>query len=540
VSCHPEAVYSVYVDGELPLAALREVEAHLVSCRECRALVLALREEGTLLRDALRERERSAPRRARVPVTPARGLALGLLPTVAFLGVALGVAGWVVESQIPAALRWANPLSWIGAYEMAFDLIFWLRDRAPGLLELVVAVAATASVSAILSFAVTLVFRRVAGRAALGAILLAALLAPKPGAAFALRNDESVRVGPDEVLQESLLVSGDRVVIEGVVEGDLFAFAERVLVEGEVRGNVYAVAQSLEVDGRVTGSVHAVSERTDVGGRIDGNLYSFSEDVTIAQQGSLGRDLAAAGRGVAIDGAVGRDLMVAAEWLDLRGSVARNALVHADRAALFDGASIGGDLDVHLQKGRQVEVAEGAVIGGELHRLEHGHLFGEKEERFFDAASFLHLGILLTAMFLVGMALHAVLPQVFDVHLETGGDFFRAAGYGLAALLGVPVALVLVALTVVGIPIALIGLWIYLSALLVSGTLVAALVGATVLRGERASAFGLRLLVGLVLLGIASILPFVGGIFRIAILLTGTGLLVERGLGAWHSRAGAH
>src|SRR6185295_18420267 len=49
MSCPNPITCLLYADGELAGSALREIEAHLVSCRDCRARVVALREESALL-----------------------------------------------------------------------------------------------------------------------------------------------------------------------------------------------------------------------------------------------------------------------------------------------------------------------------------------------------------------------------------------------------------------------------------------------------------------------------------------------------------
>ena len=54
--CPPEATWAVYADGELAGEPLRRAEAHLISCADCRARVLALREEARLLAAVLHER----------------------------------------------------------------------------------------------------------------------------------------------------------------------------------------------------------------------------------------------------------------------------------------------------------------------------------------------------------------------------------------------------------------------------------------------------------------------------------------------------
>ena len=57
MSCFPELTYSIYADDELTADERRNVDAHLVGCRSCRVLVSSLRDEASLVSDALHERE---------------------------------------------------------------------------------------------------------------------------------------------------------------------------------------------------------------------------------------------------------------------------------------------------------------------------------------------------------------------------------------------------------------------------------------------------------------------------------------------------
>jgi cytoskeletal protein CcmA (bactofilin family) len=533
MSCLPEAVYSVYVDGELPPQKVRDVEAHLVRCRDCRALVLALREEGTLLADALLERDNPAYRSSARPA-PARGLAIGLIPSLTAVGLVVAVVGWIVESLLPSSMTWLNPLNLIGAYEMAFDLIFLIRNQAPGLVELVIAVSATVSVSALLSFGLSALARRLSGSAALGLLLTVLLWAPAPGSALVLRDEEQIRVGPGEILEETLIAAAQTVHVEGVVDGDLVVLTERLVIRGEVRGNVYGLIRNLELDGRVAGSLHVCSERIVITGEVGGNVWSASENITLGDDGRVARDLSSVASGVVIDGDVGRDLFAGGEYVEIRGGVARNVQTRSERITLFDGASIGGDFELHLPENRKAAIDPGAVIGGELREIVDKHPLGEEHSRFLTIAFYLRALVLLAAMFLMGMALHATVPWIFDNHLETAGDFFHALGYGLLALIAAPVILVLTFLTIVGIPIAIIGLWVFITTLFLSGIVVAALIGRTLLRSAEKSAtgFGLALLLGLGVLLFSGAIPFLGFPLHVLILLTGLGLLVDRGVSA--------
>ncbi len=135
------------------------------------------------------------------------------------------------------------------------------------------------------------------------------------------------------------------------------------------------------------------------------------------------------------------------------------------------------------------------------------------------------------------MLLHTFLPGVYGGGIATAGAFFRSMGVGFLAVVATPIAVALACVTLVGIPVALIGLGVYLAALYASGIVVAVLLGSALVHPnhEGWTGFGLALLVGLVILIFAFHLPFIGGVLRAMAILTGVGLLVDRGREAWAS-----
>jgi hypothetical protein len=122
------------------------------------------------------------------------------------------VLGALIGSLLPGGLDLLNPLRLMGVTEMLFDLVFMLRARAPGLVELAFAVAVMASVSALLSFGVGALYRRVFGTAA----LLLCLLAPGRGAAFELRHMTTRRAHRRrQVIEQTLIVSSESLQQDG-------------------------------------------------------------------------------------------------------------------------------------------------------------------------------------------------------------------------------------------------------------------------------------------------------------------------------------
>ncbi len=536
MSCPSELSLSVYADGELALDAQRALEGHLIRCEVCRGRVLALREEADLLGDALLERAR---RTARLPArrAPARGLALGAGPAVAAAVLVAAVVSWLLESRpVPG---WLDPFRLQGVPDMAFDLVFLLRDEAPGLLALGAALAATLSLSAALSFALTALLRRWTGPGAL-LLALALLAAPTPSRAhFGLHDHEDFDLPAGATHQGTLILSGETVNVDGLVDGDLIVAARRLALRGEVRGNLLAFVATADLAGTVQGSVFCLCSQTRVDGRIDSDLYNLSAHFVLTRAAEVGRNATVATDDGVIEGSIGRDLVSHSDRLELRGSVARDVAAW-DRLWVRDSARVGGDVAVVLDDEDGLQIDPGASIGGETRRQMGERLREHHLDRYRSPAFYVLHVIAMAAAVLVGVLLYRLVPRIYAEPLETAGSFFAALGLGFVALIATPVALAVLALTLVGIPLALIGLAVYLTALYLSGILVAALVGSNLVRPEaqRTRSFALSLLVGVAVVGVVAHLPFVGIPIHVLVVLTGLGLIVRRAFAAW-SRAGA-
>jgi hypothetical protein len=288
----------------------------------------------------------------------------------------------------------------------------------------------------------------------------------------------------------------------------------------------------VDLAGTVSGSVVAFGEEVAVEGTLEGGLYGASDRVRVDRDARVGGDLAVAAGEVELEGRVGRDLSLLARRVELRGETGRDVTVVVEEGRIHDEARIGGDVRAWLDDPERFEVAEEAAVGGvvEVQRQEHVH--DSSLARYGHLGFYLWALVQLAMAFVLGLALHALFPRLFGGRVETGRDFFVALGLGFAALVVVPAALALVGLTVVGIPLALLGLAVFVAALYVAGIQVAVLIGRALVRPGSADlrGFGLALLAGLVVVGVAMRLPFVGGPLRILVLLVGLGLLAQR---AW-------
>lgn len=537
MSCFDELTYAIYADGELPESERQAVETHLIACLACRERVVALRDEAELLGEVLHERLR--PERRAAERTPGTSLALGIGPTLLIAAVVTAAIGWLLETGAPLSDRWLGPLSPRGVYEMAFDLIFLLRDEAPSALSFATAVAAMASASGLLTFLLSALLRRFPSGGAYSVALLLALVfaAPESQAHFGMHEHDDFELAAGETHDGTLFVSAENADVDGIVEGDLVVFAHSLTVRGEVRGNVLAISRTYEQTGQVAGSAHVAAIRTHVTGEIGGNFYGVGEDLTLAASSRIARDVAVAAERGVIEGSVGRDAYAGGERIELRGSVARHLRAAAEHVALLDTAHVRGDVAARLPRGNELDLASGARVDGEVSTEE---LVRERRSRLAKWLTLHHWALLVLHVasgLLVAGLLYWIAPDTFRTQVSTAGDLLRAVGVGFLFLVATPCALLVLGLTIVGVPLAVMGLFAYFATLYVGILAFSYLVGSTLMApGEGIRRFLLVLLAGLTVVVLLVHLPVVGVLFRIVAMVAGAGIVTDQILRALRAR----
>lgn len=543
MNCPDEFTWSVYVDDELPSDDLRGVEMHLVSCRACRGRVMALRDEIDALSNVFYERE-SLHAHSRPTQTAPKDLTWSLPMAIAVVTALLTLGGILIELRLPGVLDLLNPKRLIGVNQMAFDAVFMLRGRWPELADATLSVGAMAAFSALGCAVLHALSRRIGNTSSLSLLLLISLPLAIPDIASALdfRDDVDTHIVAGETVAETLVCTGEIITVDGTIDGDLIVAAERFTLRGRVTGNLYAFAGEVELDGIVDGTVISIGERISLNGRVDGATTLAGDRITILDGARLRRDVMVFGEGVRIAGTASRDVTFAGEWIEVRAEIARDLhVLWGDRVALLDSARVAGDVRAHLMgKHAEIEQAPESIVGGEVSVSKDSMVRDHYLAHYKKGGFYVMLLMGAAGAFLFGLLIYLLDPRVFEADPPDARGFARSLGIGFVVFLSGPVAIILVGLTVVGIPVAVLGLFILISAIYTSYVLVAGLVGQTVLApsGPGLGSFAPSLLVGVLILSVIAALPFIGPAVRILAVLFGLGCLFERarGLHALNSR----
>src|SRR5262249_44908749 len=227
--------------------------------------------------------------------------------------------------------------------------------------------------------------------------------------------------------------TGQAVVVTGTVEGDLIAAAQQVVVDGTVNGNVRAAGGVITINGHVGRNVSGLAQQLNItsSGRVDGSLL-------------------AAGETISTFGPVGRGATVGGGTVQLSGPVGGNVTTWAQTLSLGPNARIAGNLEYYSEHPTDTTAVAGTV---QYHLVQREERQAPMLNGLFDFGGL----VWLIGSALLGALAIIMAPRASARAVELGRqEPLQTFGLGLLALCAVPVAIILIGITLVGIPLALV------------------------------------------------------------------------------------
>jgi len=516
MECYSEQTCAIFVDGELAADEAQSLQKHLASCQRCRKLVDALRAENCALGESLNELPQETIRP--VDFSPARWTWRREDLTILAAALALGsmVVSWIDKLSIPSALEWLNPFSPDFLLNMIFNLSYYFAHGGTAMLADYAAVVG--GIFLLLGGATLLLARRWRLHQSTFRVLTVLVTLSLPTLALDRRHGEFVTVAANETVDDTLVAKGNTVVIEGVVNGDLLVFARTLEVRGTVKGDVVSLANRTVVSGIVEGRIFNCSQSLDLDGELGHSLYSWGRSLRVDRRAHLGESIVAGGD-ISLEGEVKRSATFFGN-VDVSGTVGRDLTMAGRSLTLTNAARVGGNLTARVRELRDVHIADGASISGK-----RDIQLRVRRNQFTRPRFYLHLVVWLAAAMLVGWLCLTLFPGFSQACTQAVGSGWRSLALGRGVLAGVPVAIVVAAITLVGIPISLMLLGVYIAALCLAKVWVGAFLGRILLKpaGATKRDWLLGLLAALLILTIVGFIPYLGGLVRFGVVCLGLG-----------------
>ena len=336
-------------------------------------------------------------------------------------------------------------------------------------------------------------------------------------------------IRPGETHKGNIVRFAPSIAIEGTLDGDLYTTASTVRISGVVTGDVFAAGSQVDLTGEVQKSFRAAAGNVVVDGIVDGNVLVTGGSLTLGSKAHILGNVSVYSGQFTHHGVVDGSLTFTGGTAVLGGKVLDDATLTADAIAIESGARVEGDITYSTRK--NMDEALKAIAGGDV-TYDEAHVHDRKEkakqERELRPTTF---GVgkwiaFFTASFLFGCALLAVFgehePKVTQA-IST--DALRSAGIGFVSIL-VTIAVCLSLILLITIPFVLIYVLAYIVALYLAKIPVAIWLGRFILgKAKRASGPYFALFVGLVVLYLIFMLPYLGAVAQFFAALLGLGAM---------------
>lgn len=504
----------LYLEQQLDDERSKAIAEHANACAGCRELLRVLKNESVWVQEALVTDEEPVP--ARLVRTPARaGASWGWAAALGF-GAAGAYTLWngLVEP-------WMTQASDVGLTQgnivsaLFFSGAFWggwndVRDAIEFL--------AVMTLGGVAVWLLRRYFRRETRVAAvMGALAFMMMMPFSARAADTERGTPSYTLPAGQEIKTDLIVTADRALIDGDVDGDLIALSGEVEVNGHVKGDILAFTGELRLNGTVDGNVRVFARQTMLDGPVGKNVMAFANSFEVGEKSSVGGSATLFSLDAQLSGPVKGDLLALVTRLEIDGPVGGNVKVRGNNLTIGPTGQIAGR--AQFEGPEQPNVAAGAKLASPLEITITKNRTDYSTWRFYW-----HETLRWGAAFLLGMVLFLVAPGVFLDASNQAKNAGLAMGIGLLFFAGGFVAAIIACATIVGLGVGIVLLLIWAVAIYTSQVYVGEWLGEKLLgTGIGIGPILARLALGLAILRVIRLIPFVGFISIWVVIFWGLG-----------------
>ena len=329
----------------------------------------------------------------------------------------------------------------------------------------------------------------------------------------------AVTVAQSETHDGALYAAGQSLTIAGTVKGDVYCATQTVTITGTVDGDVICATQNIRISGTVNGNVRVAAQTASFEGDIAGTVTAFAQNVDTSKDSTIGGDMNGAASSITLAGTVGRDLLASAETMTIEGAIGRNVGGEYNQLVIVDKASVSGFL--RYTSDQDASIATGTVLGEVVRSLP------QKQDTTMGSNFLASFAVYyFFSMLLIALVLVLLVPRLLGRVTDNGvSNLLQSLLIGFFFVFGAPFILGLVAITVIGIPLAGLAFLVWLLVLLLSAPAFGYYLGRVIVRRQAAHPF-LVMLIGSTVLLLSYFVPILNAFTLLATATVGSGMVV--------------
>jgi len=329
-------------------------------------------------------------------------------------------------------------------------------------------------------------------------------------------KDGDIKLEKSEIINDDLIIGAKNVTLDNTVNGDVFIGAENTTINGIVNGNL-----------------HIGSGIVILTGQVKGNVYLGSGDLTVTGSNINGSLLIGAGTAlIDKDSTIKGSVFAGVGKITIDSKIDRNLYLGAGNAFIQDNAEIGMDFYyAYNENDNKISISDNAVISGNTHVKKYNvntNTDSQSVKNQLKPIKFMVTFVSLISSLIIGLLYLKIFKKHFTESANiVSKEFWKSLGIGFLIIITILPAILILLITVVGIPLIgilllILTLFICLSKFVVSLSLGTWL--STKFKWRKVSTYWIFAL-GLIVIYLLKLIPVFGGITSFLITLLGLGAL---------------
>ena len=333
--------------------------------------------------------------------------------------------------------------------------------------------------------------------------------------AFEAKAGNSVYIGPDKTVQHNLYAAGANVTVEGNVEGDVICAGQSININGNVGGSVRVAGQTININGSIAKGAQTFGSNIVIGANANISWDMLMAGAFTEIRGYIGRDLHGAGGNVTISGEIGKDVKLRLDDRVNKKEALKTLIIE-------DGAKINGNL--YYTAGAEGTISDQAIIAGET-----GFSMGKKHD---DTNSFSFFWSTIYSIF-AALVIGLVIISIFRKHVEEIINKMLEKSnasiiWGIGLMFITPLLVFFLAITLIGLPLGLIVLVLWLILMYTAKIITAILIGKKITNKLKFKNISIiwAMVIGVIVSWFVFSLPIIGWLFCMIATWWATGGLI--------------
>jgi len=336
------------------------------------------------------------------------------------------------------------------------------------------------------------------------------------------------------ILFNLLLFQPHPVQATELVKGPIFKTGESIHFTDTVDGDVFLFGSDVTVNATISGDLIIAAGQADVNGTIDGDLRIAAGQIDINAQ--INDDVTIAGGQVKLDSntQIKNTLTAAAGTVALNGQVQAKTWLNGGQINILSQARLLDDLKIFHQS--EPYIHPQSRISGDLITQQFESDNNYSSDRYFPNQPKIlkKLTLFVVVQKIVALAIEILLGSLLIVLMPkliksitklSQTEPGKNIGWGFLTVIIVPIASVLLFISLIGIPVAVVVLMLYAFSFYLARVIADISLGNSLLKDKPFKKPFHSLALGLLLLGLLKLIPVLGWLTYFIFILNGLGTL---------------